>query len=135
MGPLNPFAMDPRDAVSFLDQAVYMRQQLLRDSDAMSMAHSIELRVPFLDSTFSRFAWRLGPEARDGKRMFSRACADLLPEDILTRPKRGFTFPFAEWMTDALRPEIEEALDALPPDVFRPRTGIVPEPSSVLSGV
>ena len=95
-----------------------MRYQLLRDSDAMGMAHGLEIRVPFLDNRFSSLAWSLGAGVRDGKQTFARVCRELLPAAIMTRPKQGFTFPFAAWMAGPLAEDMEDKLDALPPDLF-----------------
>ena len=91
-------ADDPRDVVSRLEITRYMRNQLLRDTDVMSMACGIELRVPFLDSklfaTMSRIpaCQRLQPR----KRLLTLAVPEI-PEWVATRPKRGFMFPTQQW--------------------------------------
>jgi asparagine synthase (glutamine-hydrolysing) len=116
-----PDGIEGADAVCFLDLSVYMRYQLLRDSDAMGMASSLEIRVPFLDNSFASLAWEAGAAARDQKRLFASALSDLLPNDILSRPKRGFTLPFREWLTDTLRDWVASHW-ALLPEVFDRRT-------------
>ena len=90
----------PLQYVSMMESCVYMRNQLLRDSDVFSMAHSLELRVPFvdhllygavlpyLDSSFDR---------KFPKKMLVDAVGDL-PYEVVNRPKQGFTFPFADWI-------------------------------------
>jgi len=86
--------------VSYLEVARYMRNQLLRDSDVMSMAWSLELRVPFVDVKLigalqripARF--RLAPK----KRMLLSAVPEI-PQWVRERPKQGFVFPFKEWLT------------------------------------
>lgn len=104
----------PPDAIASLELSWYMRNQLLRDGDFMSMASSIEMRVPFLDAPFAELAWRAGARARDGKRFFIEALDGLLPRGIVERPKRGFTFPFADWMRGPLRDMVAERLSELP---------------------
>ena len=106
--------LDELDAVSLLDQSFYMRHQLLRDSDAMGMANSLEIRVPFLDNEFARAAWNAGREARDGKQLFARALGDLLPAGSVSRPKRGFTMPFRNWMSGPLRASVGGSIGGLP---------------------
>lgn len=89
----------PEDTVSRLELTHYMRNQLLRDSDVMSMAHGLELRVPFLDlplvGTLTRIpaATRLQP----GKRFLLQAVPEV-PDWIANQPKRGFLFPFDQWL-------------------------------------
>jgi asparagine synthase (glutamine-hydrolysing) len=73
----------------------------------MSMAHSIETRVPLLDHKVVEFAATIPPEMllRDGrsKRILKRAVADLLPASVLERPKRGFAAPLGRWLRGPLR--------------------------------
>jgi asparagine synthase (glutamine-hydrolysing) len=86
----------------YLEMQRYLHDQLLRDSDVFSMAHSIELRVPLLDHMLVEHCARIA-----GKHKVSRAVnKPLLVEagdhtalaEIAARKKRGFTFPFAQWM-------------------------------------
>jgi asparagine synthase (glutamine-hydrolysing) len=115
--PEAPSGLAAADEIAALDLSFYMRCQLLRDSDCMSMAHSIELRVPFIDSQFAQYALSLGPLARQRKSMFIRECAALLPADIGSRPKRGFTMPFAAWLTGPLRETVTSRLDDMARDL------------------
>jgi asparagine synthase (glutamine-hydrolysing) len=101
-----------------LDADVYMRSQLLRDCDATSMAHSLELRMPLVDREVASFArhcadaHKLDPAASPpGKRVLLAAMQDLLPADIATRPKRGFSLPYEQWLGGAARPLATWATD------------------------
>ena len=96
--------------VSVEELSGYMRNTLLRDSDVFSMAHSLELRVPFLDPAVVKVAARAADRSklgRDGpKPLLVRAVEDLIPPDLLARPKRGFTLPFESWMRTDLSAEL-----------------------------
>lgn len=85
--------------VSYLESCYYMRNQLLRDSDVFSMAHSIELRVPFVDHLLYEAVLPYLDDAYDKnfpKKMLVEAVGDI-PDEIVHRPKMGFTFPFEDW--------------------------------------
>jgi asparagine synthase (glutamine-hydrolysing) len=101
--------------VSALDMATYLPNTLLRDGDAMSMAHSIELRVPFLDRRVIDFLAPVsGPDKLSRsfpKPLLVRAIMDLLPEPIYRRRKQGFTFPWQRWLHDRLRATVGAVLD------------------------
>lgn len=90
----------------------YMADVLLRDSDVMSMRHSLELRVPFVDVPLATWLWRQKSEfkftPRAPKRALVDATADILPPGLSARKKRGFTLPFPIWMRRDLRPFLEE---------------------------
>jgi asparagine synthase (glutamine-hydrolysing) len=89
----------PEDTVSRLELTRYMRNQLLRDSDVMSMAHGLELRVPFLDRPLLDTVVRISAATRlrPGKQLLLEAVPEI-PSWIATQPKRGFLFPFEQWM-------------------------------------
>jgi asparagine synthase (glutamine-hydrolysing) len=77
-----------------------MRNQLLRDSDVFSMAHSLELRVPFVDDKLYAAVLPYLDDAYDKnfpKKMLVDAVGDITLE-LINRPKMGFTFPFADWI-------------------------------------
>jgi asparagine synthase (glutamine-hydrolysing) len=107
---------DVVNRISELELRGYMTNTLLRDTDAMSMAHSLEVRVPLVDVKVVESAlslpgkWKL---ANNGvaKPLLADAVADLLPRDLLARPKMGFTLPFEKWMQGRLRAEIASVLD------------------------
>ncbi len=94
----------------------YMTDVLLRDSDAMSMSQSLELRVPFVDrplvSWLARQPTAFKYTPANPKAALAFAVRDLLPPDLLTRPKRGFTLPFAQWMRGPLKPFLEDTFSA-----------------------
>ena len=94
-------ACDPRDAVSECELRFYMRNQLLKDSDVMSMAHGLELRVPLVDRALFERLSRI-PSAqrlRSGKQMLLEAVPEI-PEWVSGAPKRGFVFPFEKWLKE-----------------------------------
>ncbi len=104
------------EVVSAWELRTYMADVLLRDSDVMSMRHSLELRVPFVDRPFVEWLWRQPGEFKEDRRhpksALTRALADLLPPEFLGRRKRGFTLPFAVWMRRELRPFLDETFSA-----------------------
>ena len=90
-----------------LDLKIWLEGDPLTKADRMTMAASLEGRVPFLDYRVVELAARVPPEVhrREGqsKALLRRACADLLPEEILTRPKHAFDVPIASWLRGELR--------------------------------
>ena len=105
--------------VARLDLANYMRNVLLRDTDAMSMANSLEVRVPYLDHPFVERVLRLPPRLVAGrdKALLASAARDVLPIGTLERRKQGFVLPLAAWMRGPMRDGVEETL-ARPPDAL-----------------
>lgn len=97
--------------VATLESSLYMRNQLLRDTDWASMAHSLEVRVPLVDSTLlSRLAPYAGPKlARMGKSLLANAPSHPLPSAIVDRPKTGFTTPIRDWMEDLAPRPLKDA--------------------------
>jgi asparagine synthase (glutamine-hydrolysing) len=103
-------------AVARLETRGFLGAQLLRDIDAGSMAHSLEVRVPFVDADLQRVVWpALGahPALLKGKRLLHETLARPLPGDMTGRPKQGFTLPFADWMHGDLRDAVRDGLDTL----------------------
>lgn len=104
---------DAVNRVSCLELSSYMRNTLLRDTDCMSMANSIEVRVPLIDHVVTEQmlrlpgAWKLG---RQRKPLLVAALEKPLPLDILQQPKRGFEFPWDLWLRGELRDEVEATL-------------------------
>jgi asparagine synthase (glutamine-hydrolysing) len=122
----DPIVGDAWDAVSRLELRRYMHDQLLRDTDVMSMAHSLEVRVPLLDRDLVDLVLRLPVEVRAAggqrKGLLRAAVEDLLPPIVRDRSdKQGFTFPFGIWLKTALAPVLADALDgaATRSEVFR----------------
>jgi asparagine synthase (glutamine-hydrolysing) len=105
------------DAVGHLELEWYMGQTLLRDSDVMGMACSLEIRCPFLDRDFAHLILAQPPQARTPKGvrkwLLIEALDDLLPEANWRRPKQGFALPMQNWMLGPLRQRIEEELNGL----------------------
>ena len=101
--------------ISWAELSVYMRQMLLRDSDQMSMAVSLELRVPFLDLELAEYVLSLPAREKTRhpgiKGLLVEACRDLLPERVYKRPKMGFTMPMDKWMRGPLRSFSDAGLD------------------------
>ena len=101
------------NAISRLELNGYMTNTLLRDTDAMSMAHSLEVRVPFVDTKIVDYVLSLPGEWKLGNRpkpLLADAVADLLPRDFLARPKMGFTLPFEKWLQQNLKNEVGSVL-------------------------
>ena len=92
----------PTERVSYMETNLYMQNQLLKDTDYMSMWHSLEVRVPFLDKELMRLVYSIVPELRydevQVKHLLIKAFKDELPAAIWNRPKQGFVFPFETWM-------------------------------------
>ncbi len=109
-----PDLAHPADWLARLEQRAYLSFVLLRDIDAMSMAHSLEVRVPFLDRVLGDVASRISSslKLRDGvgKWVLKHALRDLLPDEILFRQKMGFGLPYALWMRRSLEPIVRETL-------------------------
>jgi asparagine synthase (glutamine-hydrolysing) len=100
--------------ISWAELTGYMRRMLLRDADQMSMAVSLEMRVPFLDHELVEYV--LGLPAAVKKRysgvkgLLVEACRDLLPPSVYGRPKAGFVLPMKHWMLGPLAPFVEEGV-------------------------
>jgi len=111
--------LDEFTAVSCLESRSYMVSTLLRDTDSMSMAHSLEVRVPFLDHPLVEFVTRL-PESLKRpngvpKSLLIEAMGDLLPDEVVSQPKRTFTLPWEYWLRGPLKKEVEAELHTIAP--------------------
>ncbi|HYR44187.1 MAG TPA: asparagine synthase C-terminal domain-containing protein, partial [Terriglobia bacterium] len=93
-------------ALQYLDIKNYLPNDILTKVDRMSMAHSIEARVPLLDHKFVEFAATIPPELKlkgvTTKYIFKKAMEGILPKEILDRPKRGFAIPLGRWFRGQL---------------------------------
>jgi asparagine synthase (glutamine-hydrolysing) len=100
--------------ISWAELTGYMRRMLLRDADQMSMAVSLELRVPFLDHELVEYVLGLPAAAKKKypgvKGLLVEACRDLLPSSVYERPKAGFVLPMKHWMHGPLAAFVNEGL-------------------------
>jgi len=107
-------AQDTLDRLFYLDLKLYLQDDLLVKVDRMSMANSLEIRVPFLDYTFVEFAARIPNRLKlkglQTKYILKKAMAGRLPEEIFRRPKIGFDIPLGAWLRGDLKPFILEVL-------------------------
>lgn len=122
--PTEAFLCGELNKFLWVDQKYYLPDDILYKCDRMSMAHSLEVRPPFLDHRIVEFAARLpenfkihGPVLKFILRELMR---DKLPPAVLTRPKEGFDIPAHRWFRGPLRPMAEDVLSA---DAVR-RTGL-----------
>jgi len=102
-GPATPYGR-----VATLEAQFYMRNQLLRDTDWSSMAHSLEVRVPLVDTHLLREVVPIlaaGEAAKHGKAALASAPNTPLPKEIRSRAKTGFTTPIANWLKSDHRTE------------------------------
>ncbi len=106
----------PVTQVSYAEARTYMHDVLLRDTDQMSMAHALEVRVPFVDHVLADYVMAV-PDALKApgptpKRLLVEALGAALPREIVHRRKQGFTLPFEPWMRGELRTFCENRLGA-----------------------
>ena len=98
----------------YLNARTYLLDDLLPKMDRMTMAHSLEARSPLLDRSLVEYVAglpdRLKRRGGRGKIVLKKAVADLLPREILTRPKHGFGVPLGAWFRGELRPRVESLL-------------------------
>jgi asparagine synthase (glutamine-hydrolysing) len=104
------------DRLLDLNLRTYLLDDLLVKADRMSMAHGLEVRSPFLDTGLLELATRLEPAFKLRgvrlKRVLKAAVADLVPDEILHRPKRGFGVPLDRWFREDLRSYVASTLGA-----------------------
>lgn len=99
-----PNGFEGGNRISWLESNFYMQNQLLKDSDYMSMWHGLELRVPFLDKEVMQMAGEIHPALKFNhslpKYLLVQAFRNELPEAVWNRKKQGFTFPFEGWLKE-----------------------------------
>lgn len=91
--------------VSLGELSTYLQNVLLRDTDQMSMAHALEVRVPFLDHDLVEFVLGVNDQLKyphSPKKFLVDSLGDLLPDEVVHRPKMGFTMPWELWMRNQL---------------------------------
>jgi asparagine synthase (glutamine-hydrolysing) len=94
--------INKKNKASWLELNVYMQNQLLRDADVMSMAHGVEIRVPFLDREVIKTALSTDPNIKYSgkvpKQILVDSFKEMIPEAVWNRKKMGFGFPYAKWL-------------------------------------
>jgi asparagine synthase (glutamine-hydrolysing) len=104
---------EPLQRLLYTDVKTYL-VELLMKQDNMSMAASIESRVPFLDHVLAQFAVNIPAKyqlrGRSGKHILKQAMADLLPHEIINRPKQGFPTPWSIWLMGPQLDAVEKLL-------------------------
>lgn len=110
-----PPLLTPGDEVSRCELSLYMRNQLLKDSDVMSMARGLELRVPFVDRSFFESVASIPASIRlqAGKKILLSAVPEI-PDFVAGQPKRGFLFPYQKWATSTWGSLFEHSSRQLP---------------------
>lgn len=112
-----------RNLAAFLESNVYMENQLLKDIDYMSMWHSLEVRVPFLDKELVSLMEAISPEVKftsnAPKHLLLKSFSDIIPKEITNRRKQGFTFPIEVWLREHI-------------DFFRPMLPDMPVTHKIL---
>jgi asparagine synthase (glutamine-hydrolysing) len=114
-GQLRPL-LDAVTQTSYAELTGYMRDTLLRDADALSMAHSLEVRPILLDHVLAEYAFSLPAQFKirgsSPKRVLIDSARDLLPEEIINRAKMGFELPLTSWLKTSLRERARGLFDA-----------------------
>jgi len=110
--------MEPVAAVSWLEMRTYMASTLLHDTDSVSMARSLEVRVPLLDTPLVEFMCALPDSTRHKsgvqKALLVEALGSLLPPEILAQKKRTFTLPWEQWLRGPLKSRLEASFASIP---------------------
>lgn len=100
--------------IQYLDLHRYLPMDILTKVDRMSMAHSIEVRVPLLDHKLVEFAATVPPELKlkggKTKSIFKEAMRGILPDELIDRPKRGFAVPLGDWFRGKLSAYVRDLL-------------------------
>ncbi|MDA0168664.1 asparagine synthase (glutamine-hydrolyzing) [Solirubrobacter taibaiensis] len=102
---------DPLEQGLYLDTHLFLPDGLLVYGDKMTMAHGLEQRVPFLDVELMRFVERIPAQLRvrglKRKWLHKQAMAKLIPDELINRPKLGFSTPYDQWLRESLGAELE----------------------------
>jgi asparagine synthase (glutamine-hydrolysing) len=103
------------DSLLYIDGKTYLPGDILTKVDRASMAVSLEARVPLLDHKLIEFVTRIPANVKmvglETKHLFKQAVADLVPPEILNRPKQGFGVPIQQWINRQLRGRIRDTLN------------------------
>lgn len=108
---MTPLPSHPLSRVAALESSNYMRMQLLRDTDWAGMAHSLEIRTPYVDIELLRSLACVTPRATKGmgKRLLAKSPSSPMPDEIVDRKKTGFGVPIGRWLAKAMRYEPQTA--------------------------
>jgi asparagine synthase (glutamine-hydrolysing) len=115
----------------------YMGHTLLRDADQFSMAHALEVRVPFLDHRLVAAALAAPDSDKfpsSPKRLLVESLDGLLPDDVVNRPKMGFVLPWEAWMRGELKGVCEAGLQSLKDRAWVQSDAIVDMERSFMAG-
>jgi asparagine synthase (glutamine-hydrolysing) len=108
--------LNPLDLAQHTDLSLYLPDDILTLTDRVSMAHSLEVRVPYVDHDLVEFVATMPPRLRvrglRKKYLFRRAVAPWIPRENLTKPKQGFSIPLASWLKGSLRSMLTDLLDS-----------------------
>lgn len=109
-----PSSADPIERLLYLDSKTYLSGDILTKVDRMSMAHSIEARVPLLDHELIEFVQSIPASLKlrgqTTKHILKQAMAELIPNEIINRPKMGFGVPLRKWLNNELREMLHDTL-------------------------
>jgi asparagine synthase (glutamine-hydrolysing) len=104
----------PLSMIQYLDLKTYLPGDILTKVDRASMAHALEVRVPLLDYKLVEWIATLPPELKlhggEGKYIFKKALEPYVPENILYRPKMGFSIPLSSWFRGPLKQQVKDSL-------------------------
>jgi len=107
-------AKEPLDRVLYCDMKTYLPEDILACTDRMSMRHSLEVRVPFLDHRLLEFCATIPHEMKirhwDKKHILKKAARDILPKEVVTHRKQGFIGPMTRWLQTDLKPYVLQTL-------------------------
>ena len=105
---------DPLSVLQYLDLKTYLPGDILTKVDRASMAHALEVRVPLLDHQFVEWVSGLPSSSKlrggEGKYFFKKSLRPFLPNDVLYRPKMGFSIPLGAWLRGPLRTKMRAAV-------------------------
>lgn len=106
--------LEPTQRLFWIDSAVILPDQFLEKVDKSTMANGVEVRVPFLDNDLAAFALGLPAQLKVGggvqKKLLKQALRGIVPDEVLTRPKKGFGVPYGNWLRGPLREFMQETL-------------------------
>lgn len=109
-------ALPTLSRISIAEMSTYMQNVLLRDTDQMSMAHALEVRVPFLDHELVEYSMHISDGLKyphSPKKLLVDSFKELLPAEVVDRKKMGFVLPWEHWLKNELKEFAEQRLHDL----------------------